>query len=97
MQAFILMLTDNSSAEYSKSVKTEAFIQKGIALNSFYNGKTPLMYAAQYSTSTTVIRRLLEYGASTTIRSADGKTAYDFAKQNTSLPHDDVYWALNKK
>jgi hypothetical protein len=55
------------------------------------------MYAAQYCTSTTVIRRLLEYGASTTIRSADGKTAWDFAKQNTSLPHDDVYWALNKK
>lgn len=96
-QAFILMLTDNSSSDYSKTIKADAFIQKGIALNSFYNGKTPLMYAAQYCTSTTVIRRLLEYGASTTIRSADGKTAWDFAKQNTSLPHDDVYWALNKK
>ena len=97
MQAFILMLTDNSSSDYSKSVKADAFIQKGIALNSFYNGKTPLMYAAQFCTSTTVIRRLLEYGASTSTRSADGKTAWDFAKQNSSLPHDDVYWALNKK
>ena len=97
MQAFILMLTDNSSSDYSKAVKADSFIQKGISLNSFYNGKTPLMYAAQFCTSTTVIRRLLEYGASTSIRSADGKTAWDFAKQNSSLPHDDIYWALNKK
>ena len=97
MQAFILMLSDNSSSEYSKTVKTEAIIQKGIALNTFYNGKTPLMYAAQYCTSTSVIRKLLEYGAATTTRSADGKTAFDYAKQNPSLPHDNVYWALNKK
>ena len=95
--AFILMFSDNSSSDYSKSAKIDTFIEKSVTLNMFYNGKTPLMYAAQYCTSTAVIRKLLEYGAATTTRSADGKTAFDFAKQNPSLPHDNVYWALNKK
>ena len=55
------------------------------------------MYAAQYSSSTEVIKKLLDYGASASIRAADGKTAFDYAKQNSSLPHDETYWALNKK
>ena len=66
-------------------------------LNSFYNGKTPLMYAAQYCNSTSIIKKLLDNGAAVTIRAADGKTAFDYAKQNSSLPHDDTYWALNQK
>lgn len=97
MQAFIMMLSDNLSSEYSKAAKAQAFIEKSVPLNSFYNGKTPLMYAAQYSSSTEVIKKLLEYGASASIRAADGKTAFDYAKQNSSLPHDETYWALNKK
>ena len=97
MQAFIMMLSDNLSSEYSKAAKAQAFIEKSVPLNSFYNGKTPLMYAAQYSSSTEVIKKLLDYGASASIRAADGKTAFDYAKQNSSLPHDETYWALNKK
>ena len=97
MQAFVLMLSDNYSSDYSKSAKVDAFIEKSVSLNSFYNGKTPLMYAAQYCNSTAIIKKLLDYGAGTSIRSADGKTAFDFAKENPSLPHDDVYWMLNKK
>ena len=97
LQAFTLMLSDNSSSEYSKSAKVDTFIEKSVTLNSFYNGKTPLMYAAQYSSSTAVIKKLLDYGASPSVRSADGKTAFDFAKNNPSLPHDEIYWALNKK
>ena len=97
IQAFVLMLSDNYSSDYSKSAKVDCFIEKAIALNSFYNGKTPLMYAAQYCSSTVVIKKLLEYGAGTSIRSADGKTAFDYAKENPTLPHDDIYWMLNKK
>ena len=55
------------------------------------------MYAAQYCNSTVIIKKLLDYGAATAIRSADGKTAFDFAKQNAALPHDDIYWKLNQK
>ena len=91
------MLSDNYSSDYSKAAKVDTFIEKSISLNSFYNGKTPLMYAAQHCSSTVVIKKLLEYGAGTSIRSADGKTAFDYAKENPSLPHDDIYWMLNKK
>lgn len=97
IQAFVLMLSDNYSSDYSKAAKVDTFIEKAISLNSFYNGKTPLMYAAQYCSSTLVIKKLLEYGAATSIRSADGKTAFDYAKENPALPHDDIYWMLNKK
>ena len=97
VQSFVLMLSDNYSSDYSKAAKVDTFIEKSIALNSFYNGKTPLMYAAQYCSSTIVIKKLLDYGAGTTIRSADGKTAFDYAKENPTLPHDDIYWKLNKK
>ena len=97
MQAFVLMLSDNYSSDYSKSAKVDTFIEKSVSLNSFYNGKTPLMYAALYCNSTAIIKKLLDYGAGTSIRSADGKTAFDFAKENPSLPHDDVYWMLNQK
>ncbi len=97
VQSFVLMLSDNYSSDYSKAAKVDTFIEKSIALNSFYNGKTPLMYAAQYCSSTIVIKKLLDYGAGTSIRSADGKTAFDYAKENPTLPHDDIYWMLNKK
>ena len=97
VQAFVLMLSDNYSSDYSKAAKVDTFIEKAISLNSFYNGKTPLMYAAQYCSSTIIIKKLLEYGAGTSIRSADGKTAFDYAKENPTLPHDDIYWMLNKK
>ena len=97
VQSFVLMLSDNYSSDYSKAAKVDTFIEKSISLNSFYNGKTPLMYAAQYCSSTIVIKKLLDYGAGTSIRSADGKTAFDYAKENPTLPHDDIYWMLNKK
>ena len=97
VQSFVLMLSDNYSSDYSKAAKVDTFIEKAISLNSFYNGKTPLMYAAQYCSSTIVIKKLLEYGAGTSIRSADGKTAFDYAKENPTLPHDDIYWMLNRK
>lgn len=97
LQAFIMLLSDNSSSDFAKIAKIEEFLYKSIPLNTFYNGKTPLMYAAQYSSSTKILKRLLQEGAITSIRSTEGKTAFDYAQENIMLSHDDVYWSLNKK
>lgn len=97
LQAFVLLLTDNSSSDFSKIAKIETFIDKSIPLNTFYNGKTPLMYAAQFCNSTNIIDVLLRKGAVTSIRSTEGKTAFDYAMENNKLKHDDIFWSLNKK
>lgn len=97
LQAFVLLLTDNSSSDFSKIAKIETFIDKSIPLNTFYNGKTPLMYAAQFCNSTSIIDVLLKRGAVTSIRSTEGKTAFDYAMENNKLKHDDIFWSLNKK
>lgn len=97
LQAFIILLSDNSNNVYSLLSKIDVFINKSIQLNSFYNGKTPLMYAVQYSNSTAVIKKLMDSGAVTSIRSTEGKTVFDYAEDNTALPHDNIYWTLNKK
>jgi hypothetical protein len=97
LQSFILLLSDNSSSEYAKIAKVEAFIKKSVPLNSFYEGKTPLMYAAEFGTSTKLIKYLIDEGASPSIRSIEGKTAYDYAINNKALVHDENFWALNQK
>lgn len=97
LQAFVLLLTDNSSSDFSKIAKIETFMDKSIPLNTFYNGKTPLMYAAQFCNSTSIIDVLLKKGAVTSIRSTEGKTAFDYAMENNKLKHDDIFWSLNKK
>lgn len=97
LQAFVLMLSDNSSSDFAKLAKIDEFLYKSIPLNTFYNGKTPLMYAAQYSDSTKILNSLMEAGAITSIRSTEGKTAFDYAQENKLLEHDDYYWALNRK
>ena len=97
LKAFVFLLSSNSSSDYILKEKINLFIQKEIPLNTFYNGKTPLMYAAQYSTSTEVIKILLDNDAVKTIRSVEGKTVFDYAKDNSKLAHDDVYWSLNSK
>ena len=38
---------------------------------------------------------LLENDAIITLRSTEGKTAFDYAKENANLAHDEIYWALN--
>lgn len=96
-KAFVLLLSENHSSEYSQIAKINAFIGESIPLNSFYNGKTPLMYAAQYASSTKILKILLDNNAITTLRSTDGKTAFDYAKENINLKHDSIYWSLNKQ
>ena len=97
LQAFIMVLSSNTGSEYSTIAKVKIFIDAGIPLNVFYQGKTPLMYAAAFSKSTSVIKMLLQNGAQTQIRSIDGKTAFDYARENKALPQDEYYWALNQK
>ena len=96
-KAFNLLLSENHSSEFSQIVKVKLFIEKSVPLNSFYNGKTPLMYAAEFSNSTNIIKILIDNNAITTLRSTEGKTAFDYAKDNNNLKHDANYWLLNKK
>lgn len=96
-KAFNLLLSENHSSEFSQIVKVKLFIEKSVPLNSFYNGKTPLMYAAEFSNSTNIIKILIDNNAITTLRSTEGKTAFDYAKDNNNLNHDANYWLLNKK
>lgn len=96
LNSLVMLLSDNSTNEFSKLAKIKIFISKKVPLNTFYNGKTPLMYAAEFGNSTKVIKLLIESGAVTTIYSTEGKTAFDYAQQNINLEHDEYYWLLNK-
>jgi len=97
LKCFILLLSSKQSSEYLQIAKVNLFMQKSIPLNTFYQGKTPLMYAAQYGNSTKTLKLLLDNDALTTIRSSEGKTAFDYAAKNSNLVHDENYWALNNK
>lgn len=96
MNAFIMLLTNNIADEYVQIAKIKIFLAKSIPLNTYSNGKTPLMYAAQFGTSTRVIQTLLDNNANISIRSTEGKTAFEYASKNKNLPHDETYWKLNK-
>ena len=97
LKSLVFLLSSTETTDYILKEKMKLFIDKEIPLNTFYNGKTPLMYAAQYSTSTEVIKILLDNDAVKTIRSVEGKTVFDYAKENSKLAHDDIYWSLNSK
>lgn len=97
LKSFVIMLSESSNEETVQLAKTKVFMDYSIPINAYYSGKTPLMYACQYSCYTKVIRVLLENNASTKLRSTEGKTAFDYAVNNINLEHDAVYWTLNKK
>lgn len=96
-RAFVLSLSSSPENLVAQFAKIEAFIDLGVPLNRFYEGKTPLMYAAEFSSSTKIIKLLLDNGAVPAIRSAEGKTAFEYAKLNTQLEHDETYWSLNSR
>lgn len=96
-RAFVLSLSSSPENLAAQFAKIEAFIDFGVPLNRFYEGKTPLMYAAEFSSSTKIIKLLLDNGAVPAIRSAEGKTAFEYAKLNTQLEHDETYWSLNSR
>ena len=43
------------------------------------NGRTALMYAARFNRNPEIIEILLEFGADASLKSVEGKTAYDYA------------------
>lgn len=90
LAAFIYGITN----EVSPAI-LQLFIDKGIAINAPYEGKTALMYAAENNTSTATIQWLLAHGARAHYKTTAGQTAFDFARANRRLPKDAVYWSLN--
>ena len=83
-------------SNYNKPSVLQAFMDKHVAVNVPYNGKTPLMVACQTNRNTKIIEWLLENGASKyQVDASNGKTAYDYAKENRKLPHNLAYWSLN--
>ncbi len=73
----------------------QKFFDGGMSPNEIYRGKSVLMYAAESNTHTNCIKLLLEKGADPTMLTGDYKDAFWFARQNPSLPKNDVYWSLN--
>ena len=88
--SFITALKEERSEEFIGE-----YLKYNLNLNSMYKGKTPLMYAAEYYESTDVIKLLLEKGADPYIISSEKKNAFSYAKENSKLTHDSVYWSLN--
>ena len=95
IKSLTLLLSDNHDSEYVQISKINEFLKLSVPLNSFYEGKTPLMYACLYGTSTKLIQLLIDHNSIPTLRSSEGYTAYDYAKQNKNLNYDKTYWLLN--
>ena len=94
-KAFIFALTSSNGSDFVKTTKVRLFIEQGIQVNRIWKGKTPLMYAAQFGTSNQVIQLLLDSGAKPGLNDAEGKTAFDYARENLNLERDNTFWALN--
>jgi len=94
-KAFILSITGENVPEHARQAKVQLFLDMKVPVNRIWKGKTPLIYAAQYGKSTKVIQQLIDAGAKTELRDSSGKMAFDYAKLNDSLEHDDSYWLLN--
>ena len=97
LRSLVFLLSEQNISERQQLTKLQLFMDKAVPLNVLYEGKTPLMYAAQYGNSTKVIKILLENQATVTLRSTEGKTAFDYATKNNNLTHDETYWELNKR
>ena len=97
LRSLVFLLSEQNISERQQLTKLQLFMDKAVPLNVLYEGKTPLMYAAQYGNSTKIIQELLDNQASVTLRSTEGKTAFDYAIKNNNLAHDETYWALNKR
>lgn len=95
--AFILSIVSNEVSDDIRYEKNELFFKKEIPMNAFWKGMTPLMYACKYGSSTAIIQQLLQHGALPSIRNKDGKTAFDFARENQVLIHDDTFWSLTDR
>ena len=97
LRALVLLISEQNIPQDVLISKLNIILDTGLPVNILYEGKTPLMYAAAYGNSNKVLQMLLDYDASVTLRSTEGKTAFDYAVKNKNLVHDDSYWALNVK
>ena len=96
-KAFVQLISTQETDTFALVSKIKIFLDFGLPVNSYYEGKTPLMYACKYCTSTKPLKLLLERNAEIQIRSTEGKTAFDYSKSNNTLPKDEIYWSLNKR
>jgi len=96
-KAFVQLISTQQTDNFALISKITLFLDFGLPVNSYYDGKTPLMYACKYCTTTKAIKLLLDKNASLTVRSTEGKTAFDYAQENKNLIKDDIYWSLNKR
>ena len=94
-RAFIFSITGNTGSSHVRTAKVKLFLDMNVPLNRLWKGQTPLMYAAQYCSSTEVIQQLLDAGADPETVNDKGMTAFDYAKNNKRLQRDDSFWALN--
>ncbi len=97
LRAMIFLLSEHNITEEQQLSMLQIFMDESVPLNVLYEGKTPLMYAAAFGISTKIIQILLDNQANPTLRSTEGKTAFDYAMKNNNLAHDETYWALNKR
>lgn len=88
--SFITAIKEERDSEIIKE-----FLKFNLNINALYKGKTPLMYAAENYESTEVIKLLMENGANPYIISFEKKNAFSYAKENSKIIHDSVYWSLN--
>lgn len=58
-------------------------------------GSTPLHLAAKGSRDTRTIDALIAVGTNATARDKDGKTPFDYARENKHLKGSDAYWRLS--
>lgn len=94
-RAFILTITGKTNSSHICAAKVKIFLDMNIPLNRLWKGQTPLMFAAQYSSTTEILQELLDAGADHLIVNEKGLTAFDYAKNNKKLPKDNTFWALN--
>ncbi len=92
--AFILAVEDGKSSQPVKEEKLRRFLRKGVPVNGFFRGLTPLMYACRYGSTSLAARCLLEGGADASLQGEEGKSALDYAMENPSFPHDRIFSTL---
>ncbi len=90
LRAMIFLLSEHNISEEQQLSMLQIFMDESVPLNVLYEGKTPLMYAAAFGNSTKLIQLLLDNQANPTLRSTEGKTAFDYAMKNNSLAHDEA-------